>query len=198
MHYMTLPAGVVALSAGYQHTCALLTGGGVDCWGWNSNGQLGTSDTTNRYTPTGVTGLGTGGRGGAVVCLYEHKQGGAVVCVGTLNWCMYYMYTLSFYTCISLYLCIFFSNIVCVNFKHMYSFYMRFSLHSWRLNRAEGKNKRILFVQCIICKYTFLNEYVYIVHIYMQGGGRHGLVYTCDKAIYMSIYVWIFRDKCWK
>ena len=67
MHYMTLPAGVVALSAGYQHTCALLTGGGVDCWGWNSNGQLGTSDTTNRYTPTGVTGLGTGGRDAAVV-----------------------------------------------------------------------------------------------------------------------------------
>ena len=59
-------AGVVAL-VGYGHTCALLTGGGVDCWGWNGYAQLGTGDTSGRYTPTGVTGLGAGGRGGAFV-----------------------------------------------------------------------------------------------------------------------------------
>ena len=56
-----LLAGVVALAAGGWHTCALLASGGVDCWGWNSNGQLGTGDTAIRYTPTGVTGLGAGG-----------------------------------------------------------------------------------------------------------------------------------------
>ena len=55
-------AGVVALAAGDQHTCALLAGGGVDCWGYNMVGQLGTGDTDDRYTPTGVIGLGTGGR----------------------------------------------------------------------------------------------------------------------------------------
>ena len=60
----TIPAGVVALAAGGYHTCALLTGGGVDCWGANDYGELGTGDTNNRFTPTGVT----GGRGGAVVC----------------------------------------------------------------------------------------------------------------------------------
>ena len=65
----TIPAGVVALAAGDNHTCALLTGGGVDCWGHNEFGELGTGDTSDRHTPTGVTGLGAGGRGGAVVCL---------------------------------------------------------------------------------------------------------------------------------
>ena len=43
-----------------MHTCALLTYGGVDCWGDNGNGQLGTGDTSNRPTPTAVTGLGAG------------------------------------------------------------------------------------------------------------------------------------------
>ena len=59
-----LLAGVVALAAGGAQTCALLTGGAVDCWGDNSNGQLGTGDTSDRHTPTGVPGLGAGGRGG--------------------------------------------------------------------------------------------------------------------------------------
>ena len=42
--------GVVALAAGYDHTCAVLSGGGVDCWGWNGDGQLGTGDTAGRLT----------------------------------------------------------------------------------------------------------------------------------------------------
>ena len=64
----TFPAGGVALAAGDYHTCAVLTGGGVDCWGDNDCGQLGTNDTKDRQTPTGVTGLEAGGRGGAGVC----------------------------------------------------------------------------------------------------------------------------------
>ncbi len=57
----SLFAGVVALAAGDFHTCAILTtSGGVYCWGSNQNGQLGTGNVTDRYTPTAVTGLGTG------------------------------------------------------------------------------------------------------------------------------------------
>ena len=47
----------MALAAGFYHTCALLSGGGVDCWGDNGYGQLGTGDAMDRLTPTGVPGL---------------------------------------------------------------------------------------------------------------------------------------------
>ena len=55
------PPGVIAIAAGDNHTCVVLSGGSVDCWGSNSNGQLGTGDTNDRLTPTPVMGLVTGG-----------------------------------------------------------------------------------------------------------------------------------------
>jgi alpha-tubulin suppressor-like RCC1 family protein len=49
--------GVTEVAAGAFHTCALLEMGRVDCWGWNSNGQLGTGDTIESATPTPVVGI---------------------------------------------------------------------------------------------------------------------------------------------
>ncbi|MDH5672520.1 MAG: hypothetical protein OEZ06_10250 [Myxococcales bacterium] len=42
-----LPGQVVALAAGDRHSCALLVGGGVSCWGHGGSGRLGYGNTAN-------------------------------------------------------------------------------------------------------------------------------------------------------
>ncbi|WP_177428652.1 RCC1 domain-containing protein, partial [Candidatus Venteria ishoeyi] len=55
-----LSSGVVGLSAGHNHTCAILSNGSVKCWGNNNGWMLGDENSINeskQTSPVSVTGL---------------------------------------------------------------------------------------------------------------------------------------------
>ncbi|HUL59039.1 MAG TPA: RCC1 repeat-containing protein [Anaeromyxobacteraceae bacterium] len=55
-----LGSGVVAVAGGRLHSCALLAGGAVDCWGYNLHEQLGDGTNADKLTPVQVSGLTSG------------------------------------------------------------------------------------------------------------------------------------------
>ncbi|MBK9676556.1 MAG: hypothetical protein IPO82_15495 [Betaproteobacteria bacterium] len=75
--------GVLALAAGGDRTCALMTGGAVKCWGLNTSGELGTGPgPANQTTPAeipGLTGVSAITAGDQHVCALAT---GAVKCWG--------------------------------------------------------------------------------------------------------------------
>ena len=92
---VALGTGRTALSvtAGDDHTCALLDGGSVKCWGGNSEGQLGLGDTDDRGDEADEMGdrlepvaLGTGRTALSVTAGDDHTcallDGGSVKCWG--------------------------------------------------------------------------------------------------------------------
>ena len=79
----------VAISAGYEHTCAILDNGSVSCWGDNEFGQLGDGTNTNRLTPTQTSSLGTDRTSVAISSINHHTcvilDDGSVGCWGWNN-----------------------------------------------------------------------------------------------------------------
>ncbi len=77
-------SGVTEIATGQNHTCALIEGGTVQCWGLNFSGRLGDGTTTNRNNPVTVVGLS--GAAIAVAASNGHTcaliTGGTVQCWG--------------------------------------------------------------------------------------------------------------------
>lgn len=83
-----LASGVVAISAGRFHTCAVTSGGAAKCWGANENGELGDGTNTERHVPVNVSGLASGVA--SIAAGYGHTcartGGGGVKCWGSNSW----------------------------------------------------------------------------------------------------------------
>jgi hypothetical protein len=49
-----MSSGVIAISAGVYHTCALTASGAAKCWGFGGGGRLGNGTTSESNTPVTV------------------------------------------------------------------------------------------------------------------------------------------------
>jgi alpha-tubulin suppressor-like RCC1 family protein len=80
-----LSSKITAVTAGYDHTCALTENGGVRCWGNNNFGELGDGSNTNQQTAVTVSGLSTAVT--AITAGYHHTcaltSDGKVKCWGS-------------------------------------------------------------------------------------------------------------------
>ena len=79
-----LTSGATAIAAGTGHSCALLSTGGVRCWGVSAQGELGSGFAADPRVPYGVQGASSGAS--SVAAGSSHScaltSGGAVKCWG--------------------------------------------------------------------------------------------------------------------
>ena len=83
-----LAGKATAIAAGGDHTCAVIEDGSLQCWGLDTNGQLGNGIAATRATPVVVVGLNAGIT--AVTSGHSHvcalADSGAVQCWGLNNY----------------------------------------------------------------------------------------------------------------
>jgi alpha-tubulin suppressor-like RCC1 family protein len=73
----------IAVEAGSGHTCALLADGSAECWGLNSDGQLGDGSTANSNVPVRAKGITDAvAIGGSAMSTCVVVSGGSVECWG--------------------------------------------------------------------------------------------------------------------
>ncbi|MEI6694369.1 MAG: fibronectin type III domain-containing protein, partial [Actinomycetes bacterium] len=84
-----LTTGVSAISAGNSHTCALISAGGIKCWGANYHGALGNGTMMKSYIPVdvvGIDGVGLSSSVSAIAAGQDHTcalfMGGGIECWG--------------------------------------------------------------------------------------------------------------------
>jgi len=81
---LTPEATAINVSTGDSHTCVVMVNGSAQCWGYNSNGQLGNNSTTNSLAPgpvSGITGFASATTAVNVSAGFEHSC--AVMADGT-------------------------------------------------------------------------------------------------------------------
>jgi len=80
-------SGAAFLAVGEHHNCAILSDGGVKCWGSNHKGQLGAGDTIAHTTPVTVMEDGAALQGATALALTDASTcalvGGNVKCWGS-------------------------------------------------------------------------------------------------------------------
>ena len=68
------------IASGGYHTCALITSGGVTCWGRGADGQLGNGATSSQSTPVDVLATGENPGGAALSGVAQITAGGYHTC----------------------------------------------------------------------------------------------------------------------
>lgn len=83
-----LASSVEGIGVGFFSSCSVQTGGGLRCFGWNTDGQLGFSPVSSVATPTAVSQLGSSAvafAGGYNFSCALSSPSGSVSCAGRNN-----------------------------------------------------------------------------------------------------------------